>query len=64
MTCFAALRFLARYFGRAVASVGLSTKFVRPDDPSPTLEELAARYGEEFQTGFLEVAGQERRGNS
>ena len=51
VACFAARRLLARYFGKAVASVGLSTRFARPDDPSPTLQGLATRYGEEFEAG-------------
>ena len=63
VTCYAGIRLLSRYFGRAVAGVGLATRFIRPNDPLPGLEEESSRLAESFKGGIQEVVGPQRRGD-
>ena len=55
VNCYSGLRLLSRFFGRAVAGVGLSTDFLRPENPTPTVQEEAALLSEQFRLGVEEV---------
>ena len=57
VTCYAALRLLSRYFGRAVAGVVLATGFSQPSDEPPTVEEEASKLAECVKTGVQDALG-------